>query len=101
MQKKNLAKASSVAGKTRAVDMFLVNERVVLTDLPGLPSRDGQVTQMWEGVWRPLVFEYVKRCEPLLAMLYVHDIRWKVSPRVRDFLADVTGSARACSYYSR
>jgi len=89
MQKKNLAKASSVAGKTRGVDLFLVNERVVLADLPGLPSRDGQVTQMWEGAWRPLVFEYVKRCKPLLTMLYVHDIRWKVSPRVRDFLADV------------
>ena len=41
------------------------------------------------GAWRPLVDEYVKRCGSLLAMLYVHDIRWKVSPQVRDFLADV------------
>lgn len=89
LQKQNLARASSVAGKTRAIDMFLVNDRVVLADLPGLPSRDGQVTQMWEGAWRPLVDEYVKRCGSLRAMLYVHDIRWKVSPQVREFLADV------------
>ena len=40
--KKKLAKASSVAGKTRSVDLMLVNERLVLADLPGLPSRDHQ-----------------------------------------------------------
>jgi len=92
LQKHNLAKASSVAGKTRSVDMMLVNERVVLTDLPGLPSRDGQVTAMWEGAWRPLVFDYIGRCDSLIGMLYVHDVRWKVSPLVREFLADVRGT---------
>jgi len=68
---------------------MLVNERIVVTDLPGLPSRDGQVTQMWESTWRPLVFNYIRDCDNLLAMLYVHDVRWKVSPRVREFLAEV------------
>ena len=33
--KKELAKASSVAGKTRSVDMMLVNDALVVTDLPG------------------------------------------------------------------
>ena len=89
LAKHSLAKASSVAGKTRSVDMMLVNERVVLTDLPGLPSRDGQVAAMWEGAWRPLVFDYIKRCDSLLGMLYVHDVRWKISSQVREFVADV------------
>ena len=89
LHKRSLAKASSVAGKTRSVDMMLVNDRIVVTDLPGLPSRDGQVTAMWESQWQPLVFEYLRRCEGLLAMLYVHDVRWKTSSLVRDFLADV------------
>ena len=89
LHKRSLAKASSVAGKTRSVDMMLVNDRIVVTDLPGLPSRDGQVTAMWETQWRPLVFEYLQRCDGLLAMLYVHDVRWKTSSLVREFLADV------------
>jgi len=92
LAKHSLAKASSVAGKTRSVDMMLVNDRIVLTDLPGLPSRDGQVTAMWEGAWRPLVFEYIKQCDSLLGMLYVHDVRWKVSSQVREFLEDVRNS---------
>jgi GTP-binding protein len=89
LHKHSLAKASSVAGKTRSVDMMLVNERVVITDLPGLPSRDGQVTAMWEGAWKPLVFDYIRRCDSLVGMLYVHDVRWKVSSLVRDFLDEV------------
>ena len=84
--KKKLARASSVAGKTRSVDMLLVNERLVITDLPGLPSRDGQVARIWETEWRPLVMQYVAQCAPLRAMLYVHDIRWKVSPACREFV---------------
>lgn len=87
--KHSLAKASSVAGKTRSVDLMLVNERVVITDLPGLPSRDHQVAGMWERTWQPLVFQYIRRCEPLHAMIYVHDVRWKVTSYVREFLEEV------------
>lgn len=87
--KKNLAKASSVAGKTRGVDMLLVNDRIVVTDLPGLPSRDHQVAKHWHSSWRPLVFEYMRSCNNLLAMFYVHDVSWKSSAQVREFLLDV------------
>jgi len=87
--KKSLARASSVAGKTRSVDMMRVNSGLVVTDLPGLPSRDHQVAHLWDSIWEPLVFDYIRQCDELLAMVYAHDIRWKVSPRVRDFLHDV------------
>lgn len=87
--KKQLARASSVAGKTRSVDMLEVNKRLVLTDLPGLPSRDHQVARMWQTSWQPLVMHYIRQCEPLRAMLYVHDVRWKVSPLVREFVHEV------------
>lgn len=90
--KHSLAKASSVAGKTRSVDLMLVNERVVITDLPGLPSRDHQVAGMWERTWQPLVFQYIRRCERLHAMVYVHDVRWKVTSYVREFLDDVAAT---------
>ena len=75
LRKKNLARASSVAGKTRSVDLMLVNEKVVLADLPGLPSRDHQVEGIWEASWRPLVYQYLRECESLRAMVYVHDVR--------------------------
>ena len=134
--KKKLAKASSVAGKTRSVDLMLVNERLVLADLPGLPSRDHQahgahpagnplhpstshrlghtsqapgvarraerarrasrqVERLWRSTWEPLVASYMRECEPLRAMLYAHDIRWKVTPLVRSFLQDVQARRRA------
>ena len=92
LHKKSLARASSVAGKTRSVDMMLVNEKLVVTDLPGLPSRDHQVAQIWEQSWRPLVFQYMNKCDSLLAMIYVHDIRWKVSSQVREFVEEVRES---------
>lgn len=89
LKKDNLAKASSTAGKTRSVDMMLVNDRVVLTDLPGLPSRDGQVSELWDRSFHSLIMDYIKRCETLLGMIYVHDIRWRVSPVVRQFLSEI------------
>ena len=54
LRKKNLARASSAAGKTRAVDLLLANGRLVLADLPGLPSRDGQARKQWDAQWRAL-----------------------------------------------
>ena len=44
---------------------------------------------MWETTWEPLVFDYVRMSDRLLAMVYVHDVRWKVSTYVRDFLANI------------
>jgi putative ribosome biogenesis GTPase RsgA len=50
LRKNNMARASSVAGKTRSVDLMTVNDGVVLADLPGLPSRDHQVERIWAKV---------------------------------------------------
>jgi len=91
LQKENIARASSVAGKTRAIDLMKVNRRLVIADLPGLPSRDGQVTDLWKKTWEPLVFDYIDNCDSLLAMVLVHDIRWHASPWVQHFLKEVSG----------
>jgi len=78
--KKNLAKASSIAGKTNSVDMFIVNDAFVLTDFPGMPSTDPQVDGMWRGKWRPLIKAYMSKVPDLRAFIYVHDIRWPIAP---------------------
>ena len=54
LRKNNIARASSVAGKTRSVDLMTVNDGVVLADLPGLPSRDHQVERIWAKVIKRL-----------------------------------------------
>mmetsp|Transcript_30389 Transcript_30389/g.66644 ORF Transcript_30389/g.66644 Transcript_30389/m.66644 type:complete len:451 (+) Transcript_30389:36-1388(+) len=91
LMKKQLARSSSVSCKTRTVDMFELNSRLVVTDLPGIPSRDHQGVVQWERDYEPLVFEYLRECTSLRALLYLHDIRWKVSPAARDFLRRVRG----------
>ena len=65
LKKKNLAASSSRAGKTTAVDLMLINQQLVLADLPGLPSRDHQVARSWDTAWQPLVMEYVRKCDSL------------------------------------
>ena len=86
LAKKNIAMASSVAGKTKSVDLFLVNDQFVLTDFPGLPSRDGQVDGMWRGKWRNLIRAYLENAEDLRSFLFIHDARWPVTPEEKKFV---------------
>ena len=90
--KMDIVRASSVAGKTRSIDMMAINDRVVLTDLPGLPSRDHQVEKLWKNKWHPLVREYFQRCSGLLTLFYVHDVRWRVTPSIRSFFDEVNAA---------
>lgn len=86
---RRVARSSSVAGKTRTIDWICVNDGVVLTDLPGLPTRDGQTRHLWDENFEPLLHAYLGGGADLRAMLFVHDLRWRVSPTVRLFLDTV------------
>jgi len=77
--KKNLARASSVPGKTKTVDLFLVNDTFVIADFPGMPSTDPQVEGMWKGKWRPLIKSYMTEVKDLRGFVFIHDIRWPVA----------------------
>lgn len=84
-----LARTSSVSGKTRTVDLLRVNQRVVLTDFPGLPAHDNQHWYAWQSEWLPLIQQYVCNCKALRAMLYLHDVRWQVTKQMVEFLEGV------------
>ncbi|CAE8606024.1 unnamed protein product [Polarella glacialis] len=60
------AKASSVAGKTKSIDFYVVNNRFVLVDLPGYPDPEEiahlGVLKNWERQWEELVLTYLKMC---------------------------------------
>mmetsp|Transcript_3141 Transcript_3141/g.4704 ORF Transcript_3141/g.4704 Transcript_3141/m.4704 type:complete len:250 (-) Transcript_3141:89-838(-) len=80
VRKRNLAKASSVPGKTRSVDLFIINDKFVLADFPGMPSTDPQLDGQWRAKWRPLVKEYMANVVDLRAFIYIHDVRWPIAP---------------------
>lgn len=84
-----VTRSSSVAGKTRSIDWIVVNDRVVLTDLPGLPARDGQTSMLWDSLFEPLFHAYMDAPCDLRAMLLLHDIRWRISSPIRDFVDEM------------
>ena len=84
LRKDNIAKASSVQNKTRSVDFLCVDNRLVLTDLPGYP--EGLHNRVWDDSLAELVDAYLDMCKPgddnqrfdLRALLFLFDIRWNV-----------------------
>ncbi len=78
LKKKNLARASSVAGKTRQLDFMVVNERFILVDTPGLPTRDHQTLKLWHTEFQPLFNSYLS-CTKARLFIYAHDCRWRTT----------------------
>eukprot|EP00747_Dinoflagellata_sp_TGD_P056632 gnl/TRDRNA2_/TRDRNA2_150197_c0_seq1.p1 gnl/TRDRNA2_/TRDRNA2_150197_c0~~gnl/TRDRNA2_/TRDRNA2_150197_c0_seq1.p1 ORF type:complete len:436 (+),score=50.17 gnl/TRDRNA2_/TRDRNA2_150197_c0_seq1:61-1368(+) len=84
--KKGMAKTSSTAGKTRSIDLFLVNGKFVIADFPGLPSKDHQVEDIWQKEWQYLVRDYLEHVHDLRSFIFLHDVRWQVSKDELDFM---------------
>lgn len=58
------AKASSVAGRTKSIDFYCINDRFVLVDFPGYPDPDSvahmSVADSWTRQWEKLVMGYLR-----------------------------------------
>lgn len=67
------AKISSVPGKTRLINFYLINEKLILTDLPGY----GYARVSWEErrKWGPMIEEYLLFAPCLRHIFLVLDIR--------------------------
>ena len=72
------APASSRAGKTTMIDLYMVNNKFVLADMPGYGFGRGPSTlnSRWTKQWCPLSFSYFKHTPNLRAALLLADIRW-------------------------
>mgnify|MGYP001436857914 CR=1 FL=1 len=70
-----LAKVSGTPGKTRLVNFFVINETLMLVDLPGYGF--AKVSQQEKNSWAEMVETYLKTSQNLRALLILLDIRHK------------------------
>ncbi|MGI6587135.1 MAG: ribosome biogenesis GTP-binding protein YihA/YsxC [Lutisporaceae bacterium] len=71
--RKKLVKTSSSPGKTRLINFFLVNDRLVLVDLPGYGY--AAVSKSQKQAWRKMIEDYLRFRENLENVVLLVDIR--------------------------
>jgi len=73
VERKTLAKTSSVPGKTRAINFFSVNDSVIFVDLPGYGY--ARVSKEMRQKWQPMIEEYFLSCQTVRGVVIIIDIR--------------------------
>ncbi len=73
LQKKRLAKVSSTPGKTQRINYFLIDEALLLVDLPGYGF--ARVSQNVKKDWGKHIEEYLSKRTSLKALIFLLDIR--------------------------
>ncbi len=74
---RNLAKTSATPGKTRLINVFLINNAFHLIDLPGYGY--AQVSKKEKQSWGTMMEEYFSHSEHLKHVLHLVDIRHEPS----------------------
>jgi len=72
-QKKGLAKVSSTPGKTKLINLFNIDEKFILTDLPGYGY--AKASKADKTKWHNFIVEYLKERENLHYLFVLIDIR--------------------------
>lgn len=70
---RNLAKTSGTPGKTRLINVFLLNEAFHLIDLPGYGY--AKVSKQELSRWGQMMQEYFQMADALKAVIHLTDIR--------------------------
>lgn len=73
VERKGLAKTSSIPGKTRSVNFFYINDAIVFVDLPGYGY--ARVSKELRQKWRPLVEAYFGTSQTIRAAVIIIDVR--------------------------
>ncbi|MDD2429279.1 MAG: ribosome biogenesis GTP-binding protein YihA/YsxC [Eubacteriales bacterium] len=74
---KGLAKTSSTPGKTRLINVFLINDTIHLIDLPGYGY--AKVSKSEQQRWGSMMQGYFEKADELKVMLLLVDIRHEPS----------------------
>ena len=74
---KGLAKTSSTPGKTRLINVFLINDAIHLIDLPGYGY--AKVSKAEQQRWGSMMQGYFEKADDLKVMLLLVDIRHEPS----------------------
>lgn len=75
LNRKKLVKVSSNPGKTRTINFFMVNDELVLVDLPGYGY--AAVSKSEKLKWASMIEEYLINRENLKSVVLLVDIRHK------------------------
>ncbi|MFO8048899.1 MAG: ribosome biogenesis GTP-binding protein YihA/YsxC [Desulfosudaceae bacterium] len=81
VNRKNLVKTSSTPGKTRLINFFSVNDRLLLVDLPGYGY--ARVSRQEQKKWGPMVETYLAGRKQLRGVVLLIDLRRM--PREEEF----------------
>jgi GTP-binding protein len=75
LNRKKLVRISSTPGKTREINFFRINEKLMFADLPGYGF--ARITPDLQKKWKQMIEEYLINREPLIAIVFIVDIRRK------------------------
>ena len=75
LNRKKLVRISATPGKTREINFFRINEKLMFADLPGYGF--ARVTPALQKKWKQMIEEYLINREPLMAIVFIVDIRRK------------------------
>ena len=75
LNRKKLVRISSTPGKTREINFFKINGKFMFSDLPGYGF--ARVTPTLQKQWKKMIEEYLIQREPLVAVVFIVDIRRK------------------------
>ncbi len=90
VRRKAFARVSRTPGRTREINFFKINDRFILSDLPGYGY--AKVSKEKKADWRPLIEGYLKRTPTLAGVVQLLDIRREPSEddvAMLDFLAEI------------
>ncbi len=73
LKRRNLARTSQTPGKTRAIQLYLVNDRFYLVDLPGYGF--AKVSKSEREEWRQLILGYLESDSPIDLFFLLLDAR--------------------------
>jgi GTP-binding protein len=88
--RRGLARTSSTPGRTRAMNLFLVEERFLLVDLPGYGYAKAPLSEV--RAWVANTRDYISRAQTLRGILLLLDIRREPSQEDQAFYRLVSSS---------
>jgi len=90
VRRKALARVSKTPGRTREINFFRVNDRLVLADLPGYGY--ARISKERKAQWWSLIERYLRESPQLRGIVQLLDVRHEPSDedlRMFDFLAEL------------
>jgi GTP-binding protein len=76
--KKNLARTSTVPGKTREINYYIINNSFYFVDLPGYGY--AKVPEQMRAGWKKLIEDFLKRGQPVALAMQLIDSRQEPTP---------------------